>query len=172
MNSQCRLVLVQTLRNTKHVILGLAAGVSLAACSLLATRPTQEMSNTAAALKAAKEVSADTIAPELYRQAGEWYFRAKNEFRYKNFKEAREYANKARAYAEQAEFEAIRNGAQRTETTVDPITNEPKIAPPPEPVPAATPTEQPTPVGTPYEEYEAAQKKNEPTAPTPTPTPT
>src|SRR5690348_3640000 len=75
-------------------------------CSIIATRPVQEMSDATAAIRAAKEVQADTLAPEYYRQSNEWFFRAKHEYKFKNFKLAKEYADKARYLAEQAEFEA------------------------------------------------------------------
>ncbi len=108
---------------------------SLVGCSLLATRPVQEMSDTSAALKAAHEVNADTLAPELYRQANEWFFKAKNEYKLKNFNLADEYATKARYYAEQAEFESIRNGGIRSETPIsDPLADTgASIIPPPPP---------------------------------------
>src|SRR4051812_41542456 len=66
--------------------LGLMAG-----CSIVATRPVQEMSDTQASLRAAREVQADTLSPELYRQATELYFKAKNEYKFKNFELARRY---------------------------------------------------------------------------------
>jgi hypothetical protein len=148
-----------------------AAGAILAsACSIFATRPTQEMSDTVAALRAAKEVQADTLAPELYRQAGEWFFKAKNEYRYKNFADARSHAEKARKLAEQAEFEAIRGGGSRTEVggIADPLAN---MQAPPPPVETSTPAkpekpyEYPTPTGTPYNE----NGPNTPQAPGPGP---
>ena len=87
--------------------------LSFGGCAITAIRPVQEMSNTTAALRAAKEVQADILAPELYRQANEWYLNANREYRLKNFKEAGEYSTKARRLAEQAEFLAIRNGGAR-----------------------------------------------------------
>ncbi len=122
------------------------------------------MSDTAAAIRSAKEVSAETVAPELYRQATEWFFKARNEFKMKNYKYAREYAVKARHYAEQAEFEALRSGANRTEASLsDPYAGE--AAPPPpktEPAPQkpyAYPTPEPT----------AAKDGDMPPEPTPLP---
>lgn len=116
-------------------------------CSLTATRPTQEMSNTNAAIRAAKEVQADTLAPELYRQSTEWYLRAKHEYKFKNFQLAKEYADKARRLAEQAEFDSLRNGGNRGEVGAsDPLANAP--------APESTPYDYPTPTGTPAEEYD------------------
>ena len=71
------------------------------------------MSYTSAALRAAKEVQADTLAPELYRQAREWLFKARREYKFKNFQDARVAAKKARLFAEKAEFEALANGGNR-----------------------------------------------------------
>ncbi len=101
------------------------------------------MSNTQAALRAAKEVQADVLAPELYRQATEWFLKARQEYRYKDFEKAREYADKARVNAEQAEFEALKNGGIRggnPETLIDeipPPPGDPMAAPPPGEAPAA-----------------------------------
>lgn len=111
---------------------GVLFGV-LAGCSILATRPVQEMSDTWAAMRAAKEAQADTLAPELYRRAAEWFFRAKNEYKLKNFMLASEYAEKARLLAEQAEFESVQGnmGANRRTTPVPPPPpDEPTASPP------------------------------------------
>lgn len=120
----------------------LSGGATLSSCTVVATRPVQEMSDTAAALKAAKEVQADTLAPELYRQSSEWFNKAKREYKFKNFHFAREYAQKARKFAEQAEFEAIRGGATRSEGPSD-------TQPPP-----AEPYDYPTPTGTPADAFQ------------------
>jgi hypothetical protein len=111
-------------------------------CSLFKTRPVQEMSDTAAALKAAKEAQADVIAPVLYREANEWWTKAKAEYKYKNFEAAENYAIKARKLAEQAEFEAIKNPSQRTESSVDTSTSTPTpdVSPSPYAYPSPTPT--------------------------------
>jgi hypothetical protein len=118
-------------------------------CSVFATRPTQEMSDTTAAIRAAKEVQADTLAPELYRQATEWFFKARKEYNFKNFQLAQDYALKARHFAENAEFEALRNGGNRSD-----------VAPPDQaaqgqnPEPAPSPYAYPTPEGTPADVYD------------------
>jgi hypothetical protein len=100
------------------------------------------MSDTSAAIHAAKEVQADSLAPELYRQSSEWFLKAKNEYKLKNFKWAREYAQKARRFAEQAEFEAIRNGGNRADQISD------EVVPPPRPG-----YQYPAPQGTPANMY-------------------
>ena len=124
----------------------------LAACSVLATRPIQEMSDTTAALKAAREVQADTLSPELYRKATEWFNKAKQEYKFKNFKAAKDYAEKARRYAEQAEFAAIQNNGVRADYS--------------ETHPAPTPTQSrtydyPVPTGTPADVYDQRQKEEQ-----------
>lgn len=124
-------------------------------CSMLATRPVQEMSDTSAAIKAAREVQADTKEPELYRQAMEWYSKARQEYRLKNFQLALEYAKKARSFAEQAEFNAVSMGASREEVRDSSSPRGVTTEPTPSPYP------YPTPEGIPSEAYEEEQKKKE-----------
>jgi hypothetical protein len=93
------------------------------------------MSDTQAAVKAAREVQADILAPELFRQANEWFSKARQEYRYKDFEKTLEYAELARTLAEKAELEAIKNGGTRGGTTE---------MPPPEPQPPL-PAEAPSP---------------------------
>ena len=125
-------------------------------CALTATRPVQEMSDTGAAIRAAKEVQADTLAPELYRQANEWFLKARREYKFKNFLFAKEYAGKARKFAEQAEFEAIKNGGNRTDIAPPDLAG-PAPAPQPEPSPYAYPTPQ----GTPADVYDERKKEDD-----------
>jgi hypothetical protein len=129
-----------------HWMLGVGFSFLLSAlgwtgCSLAVTRPVQEMSDMAAALRAAKEVEADSLAPDLYRQAQEHALKAQNEYKIQNFKVALDYIEKARKYAEQAEYAALRSGANRTSLIP------PELPPPP----AEEPYPYPTPTGTPYD---------------------
>lgn len=126
--------------------------VTLAGCSVLATRPVQEMSDTAAALRAAREVQADTLAPDLYRRSNEWFSKARHEYKFKNFQNAKDYADKARRYAEQAEFEAIKNNGVRADASNS------DSAPPPPPEPKY---DYPTPTGTPVDVYDQHQREEE-----------
>jgi type II secretory pathway pseudopilin PulG len=103
--------------------------------SLTEKRPVQEMANMLSSLRAAKEVSAESLAPEYYRQAIEAYTRAKNEYRFKNFSAAKHYAIKAKEFAEEAEFNAIANGANRASLLP---ADEPPPPPPPPSVPENT----------------------------------
>ncbi|MEW6055399.1 MAG: hypothetical protein AB1540_02195 [Bdellovibrionota bacterium] len=73
------------------------------------------MSNAEIAIRAAKDVNADSLVPELYRSAADYYFKAKREYRLKNFEQSKKYAVRATRLAEQAEFEAYRNGGATPE---------------------------------------------------------
>jgi hypothetical protein len=141
-------------------ILSIGAG-----CSIFYGRPTQDMSDAQAAMRAAKEVQADTLAPELYREAGDWWLRAKREYKYKNFSLAHDYAEKARNLAEQAEFESIRAGGVREEPP-DPLAKPvgAKYAPYPYPTPTGTPAEA-------YEQRRQEESRDQSKAITPAPAP-
>ncbi|MBL7717151.1 MAG: hypothetical protein JNL01_16930 [Bdellovibrionales bacterium] len=100
----------------------LALSTGALGCSSFTLRPVQLMSDTAAALKAAREVKADTLAPELFRQSSEWYVKSKREYQLKNYAACEQYARKAKFFAEQAEYEAVKNGASRIEFSApDPL---------------------------------------------------
>ncbi len=141
----------KSLSRLSFMLTSLGIALSTGSCSILTTRPVQEMSDTTAALRAAREVQADVAAPELYREASEAFFNARREYKFKNFNLAKEYAEKARELAEQAEFESLRAGANRTELNIsDPLSNVPPPPPPP-PAPERTPYPYPAPTGTPVE---------------------
>ena len=138
--------------------LTLALIVLSTSCSITAVRPTQEMSNMGVAVKAAKEVEADVLAPELYRLAVERSREARKEYQFKNFQAAKDLANQARVFAEKAEYESIRNGGKREALPQDPLAEpsyspeaisppsdiQPTLTPPPTP-PEASATPFPTP---------------------------
>lgn len=107
------------------------------ACSILATRPEQEYSDATAAIRAAKEVKAETMAPGIYRKALEAFEIGKREYRIKNYQEAQKALVRARQYAEQAEFTAMKSGAIRKDPS--PVQAEPLS--PSEEAPPAPPTE-------------------------------
>jgi len=125
---------------------------AVSGCALFVGRPVQELSYAAAAIRAAKEVQADTLAPEVFRQANEWFFKAKREYKFKNFKLAREYIEKARTYAEQAEFESLRNGGNREESAT-PVDTAPGRA--------EAPYAYPTPEGIPADVYDQRKAEEE-----------
>ena len=120
----------------------LSLTIVLSGCSIAEVRPSQEMAETTASLKAAKEVGADTLAPELYRQAIEAYARAKNEYRFKNFGLAKSFALRAKRFAEEGEYQAILQGGSRSSL----LQAEDPQAPPP--IPASEDASQ-SPAGTP-----------------------
>jgi len=145
--------LVRTLNRTSSRFPWIACSLLLGSCSLFAVRPVRDMSETTAALRAAKEVQADVLAPELFRQASEYFFKAKREYKFKNFEFATIYAQKARRLAEDAEFEALRNGGNRTSEQVpDPLANTPAGLP--HAAESSPPSAVPTPQGTPVEVFE------------------
>ncbi len=110
----------------------------VAACAVTATRPVQEMSDTTAAIHAAKEVEGDRLAPELFRQANEWFFKARQEYKLRNFKLARDYAARAQRFAEQAEYESLRNKGVRKGL-------DEAAPPPPAPATPSEPSVEPSP---------------------------
>lgn len=105
------------LRNRTHlknlIILGLAAGGF--GCSLAATRPIQEMSNAEVAIRAARDLNADSLVPDIFRAANDAFYKAKRDFRLKDFENSKKHALRATRLAEQAEFEAYRLGGATPE---------------------------------------------------------
>jgi hypothetical protein len=83
----------------------------LVSCGLTTTRPKVEMSLAQAAFLAAKEAGADVHAPNIFRQAEDYYLKAKSSYRRKYFNKAQEYALLSKKYSEQAEYQAIRKKA-------------------------------------------------------------
>ncbi len=127
-------------------------------CSLMATRPVQEMSLTSAALKAAHEVHADTLSPDYFSQARDWFEQAKTEYRFKNFYLAKQYADKSRVLAEKAELNSLLKGGARTEEAIpDPLDSGfPRDPHPPisQSSSSREPYVYPSPTGTPAEDLE------------------
>ncbi|MCM0604953.1 MAG: DUF4398 domain-containing protein [Xanthomonadaceae bacterium] len=119
--------------------------LALGACaSVFETRPDQELADAIASVRAAKEVSAENMAPDLYRKAQQSLDLGKREYRFKNYSEAKAALIRAKSYGEKAEFNAIKVGGVRHETPKDPMAQptaastpdlQPVDAPPPEQVP-------------------------------------
>jgi hypothetical protein len=63
------------------------------------------------AFLAAKEAGADVHASNLFRQAEDYYLKAKSAYRRKYFNKAKEYALLSRKFSEQAEYAAVRKKA-------------------------------------------------------------
>lgn len=137
------------------ILLTTQLSLNISCSSLLTTRPYFVISETEAAIRAAKEVQADILAPELFRQAQEWFFSAKRNYKFKYFKLAKAECLKAKVFAEKAEFEALKNGAERTSIEAPPDQYS-QDSGPSEP----TPFEEETPEPILYEEYEEQLKKN------------
>lgn len=85
--------------------------ILLGSCGLTTTRPKVEMSLAQAAFMAAKEAGADIHASSLFRQAEDYYLKAKSSYRRKYFNKAQEYAILSKKFSEQAEYSAIRKKA-------------------------------------------------------------
>ncbi len=139
------------MRNTSTLFFLAALSLTtLVGCTLFATRPVQEMSDTAAAIKAAKEVQADVLAPELYRKATESFYMAKKTYKYKEFSSAKKHAELARKSAERAEYEALKKGGVRAASgETDPFAGMNAPPPPPPAIPSREPYEYPKNTGTP-----------------------
>lgn len=82
--------------------------VLIMGCGLVATRPKIEMAMAQTAFLAAKQASADSKAPELYRKAEIYYLKAKSSYRRKYFNKAKQYAELSKKFSEEAEYKAIR----------------------------------------------------------------
>lgn len=102
---------IVTFKNLCILAMAFVAG----GCSLATTRPVQEMSNAESAIRAAKNLHADTLTPDLFRAATDSYYKAKKEYRLKNFDLSEKLAFKARKYAEKAEFQAYLKGGAQSE---------------------------------------------------------
>jgi hypothetical protein len=152
-----------TLRSRFYCIFA-SAFLTLAGCSLLVTRPVQEMSDASAAIKAAKEVQADVRAPELYRQASEWFTKAKSEYKLKNFDIALEDSNRARHFAEEAEYEVLKNGGSRPTDQVPDTSDQ-------APTETSSPYPYPTPTGTMATDFPPGPVQSNPPAGNSTPSP-
>lgn len=68
------------------------------------SRPVRELAIADVALKSAQKVKADALAPDAYRQAENYYLRAKKDFADGYFDSSRKYADLARTSAEKAEY--------------------------------------------------------------------
>lgn len=120
------------------LILTGAIGLTPAACSIATTRPVQEMSYADSALRAARDLHADSLSAELFRAATEVYSNAKREYRLKNFDTARKYALKSMRLSERAEFDAYLKGGATPEVASKQVPSEGASADPEEAMKKAT----------------------------------
>ena len=64
------------------------------------------------ALKAAQKVKADSLAPDFFRKAENFYLRAKKDFIEGYYDSCKKFANQARMMAEKAEYRALQKQTQ------------------------------------------------------------
>ena len=83
----------------------------LIGCGLATTRPKLEMVMAQTAFVAARDATAQTLSPELFRRAEFYYLKAKSSYRQKAFNKAKQYALLSRQFAERAEYASIRKKA-------------------------------------------------------------
>lgn len=93
----------------KKLVPGLLIIVGLVACH---PRPTEELAYADVALKAAQKVKADSLAPDFFRKAENFYLRAKKDFIEGYYDSCKKFANQARMMAEKAEYRALEKQTQ------------------------------------------------------------
>lgn len=70
-------------------------------------RPVEELIFADVALKAAQKAKAESLAQETYRQAENFYLRAKKDYAESYFESSKKNAIQARTLAEQAEYKSL-----------------------------------------------------------------
>ncbi len=93
----------------KKLVPGLFIIMGLVACH---PRPTEELAIADVALKAAQKVKADSLAPDFFRKAENFYLRAKKDFIEGYYDSCKKFANQARMMAEKAEYRALQKQTQ------------------------------------------------------------
>jgi hypothetical protein len=101
-------------------------------------RPIEDFVLADVALKAAQKVKADALAPDIYRKAENFFLRAKKDYADGYYDSCKNFSNKARIHAEQAEFIALKKQADLKDKAIDDDAVE---APPPPPAPGQPPPE-------------------------------
>ncbi len=92
-----------------QLVSGFLIFLGLAACH---PRPIEELAIADVALKAAQKVKADSLAPDFFRKAENFYLRAKKDFAEGYFDSCKKFADKARLMAEKAEYRALQRQTQ------------------------------------------------------------
>lgn len=98
-------------------ILLVLAGVVLSSCH---PRPVEELVLADVALKAAQKVKADVLSPDAFRQAENYYLRAKKDYNEGYFESAKKFATEARQTAEIAEYKALLKQSQLRGGSLEP----------------------------------------------------
>jgi len=110
-----------------QLVPGIMIILGLASCH---PRPVEDLAIADVALKAAQKVKADSLAPDFYRKAENFYLRAKKDFTEGYYDSCKKFANQARLMAEKAEYRALQrqsNARPRvgdtdsSQTSVDPF---------------------------------------------------
>lgn len=70
-------------------------------------RPLEDLALADVAVKAAQKVRADSLAPDLFRKAENFYLRAKKDYAEGYYESSRKFSEQARLMAEQAEYKAL-----------------------------------------------------------------
>ncbi len=87
----------------------LAFSLLLVACH---PRPVEDLALADVAMKAAVRAKADSLAPDAFRRAENYFLRAKKDFEEGYFESCRKNSDEARRDAEQAEFLALKKQTQ------------------------------------------------------------
>lgn len=125
----------------KKSLLGLSLFLFLlAACH---PRPVEDLALADVAIRAAQKVKADALAPDKFRQAENFYLRAKRDFADGYYDSCKKFANEARLMAEKAEYGALYKQTQlksKEQEETPAATDSPSPAtPPPTPPSEGTP---------------------------------
>lgn len=70
-------------------------------------KPIEQLVFADAAIKAAQKAKADSLAPDLFRKAENYFLRAKTDYEEGYFDSCYKFANEARLAAEQAEYQSL-----------------------------------------------------------------
>jgi hypothetical protein len=92
-----------------QLVSGFIVVLGLAACH---PRPLDDLAIADVALKAAQKVKADSLAPDFFRKAENFYLRAKKDFADGYFDSSKKFAGQARLMAEKAEYRALQRQSQ------------------------------------------------------------
>ena len=100
----------------KVILPNLIALILLAGCI---SRPVEDLIFAEVALKAAQKAKAESLAQETYRQAENYYLRAKKDYNESYFDSCKNNAHLARRLAEQAEYKSLLKQSQLKNKTVE-----------------------------------------------------
>lgn len=92
-----------------QLVPGLLILLGLAACH---PRPIEDLAIADVAIKAAQKVKADSLAPDFYRKAENFYLRAKKDFAEGYYDSSQKFAKQARLMAEKAEYRSLQRQSQ------------------------------------------------------------